>query len=177
MTPERKLVLLVGDDWDFIEHAFEVLDAHRVLTVRKPDLAREVVAEGKVDAVLFDPGYANSTGIALAGELAEQSPGTAVAVCTDLASNRLLRDALHAGIADILDVPLDPDEVLRLLRTDPAPEVAIVIEPSEEADSVIPLRPVPPALAEVKTVPSAHAAFDDLADSETWSGERERPVA
>lgn len=177
MTSERKLVLLVGDDWQFIEHASDVLDSHRVLTVRKPDLAREIAAEGRVDTILFDPGYTDAAGIALAGRVAEGSPGTVVAVCTDLASNRLLRAALRAGIADVLDLPLDPNEVFRLLGSDPAPEVAIIIEPSEEADSVIPLRPVPSAGADVETVPSAHAAFDDAADTETWSGERKRPVA
>ena len=84
---------------------------------------------------------------------------------------------MRAGIADILDLPLDSDEVLRLLGTDSAPEVAVIIEPAAEADSVIPLRSVPPTPAEVETIPSAQAAFDDLEDTETWSGERERPVA
>jgi len=125
-----RLVLVVDSDQRFIDDARPLFAAHRVLTGRDLDEAREIVSGGRVDLVLLGPAFASDVALGQARGLLEMGPGLQMALAAEVVTNRLLKAALKGGLIDVLEAPLGEREVAELIQRLPAPApiIDVVVE-------------------------------------------------
>ena len=134
-SDHRVLVLVVDTDQRFIDDARPLLAAHRVLTARDLDEAREIVLGGRVDLVLLGPAFGSDVAVGQAGSLFAADSSLQIALAADVVTNRLLKAALKGGLNDVLDTPLGEADLAELIRgLPPSPrslaEVELVVEPA-----------------------------------------------
>ena len=125
-----RLVLVVDSDQRFIDDARSLFAAHRVLTGRDLDEAREIVSGGRVDLVLLGPAFASDVALNQARGLLDMGPGLQMALVADVVTNRLLKAALKGGLVDVLEAPLGERDVAELIQQLPAPApiIDVVVE-------------------------------------------------
>ena len=103
---QSRLVLVVDSDQRFIDDARPLFAAHRILSGRDLDEAREIVLGGRVDLVLLGPAFGSDVAIGQARGLLELVPGLQMALAADVVTNRPLKAALKGGLVDVLATPL-----------------------------------------------------------------------
>ncbi|MEE9205432.1 MAG: P-loop NTPase [Acidimicrobiia bacterium] len=125
-----RLVLVVDSDQRFIDDARPLFAAHRMLTGRDLDEAREIVSGGRVDLVLLGPAFASDVALSQARGLLEMSPGLQMALAAEVVTNRVLKAALKGGLIDVLEAPLGERDVAELIQQLPAPApiIDVVVE-------------------------------------------------
>jgi len=135
-----RLVLIVDSDHRFIDDARPLFAAHRVLTGRDLDEAREIVSGGRVDLVLLGPAFASDVALGQARGLLDMAPGLEMALVADVVTNRLLKAALKGGLIDVLEAPLGERDVAELIQQlpTPAPIIDVVVEAPPLAESPAP---------------------------------------
>ncbi len=141
-----RLVLVVDSDQRFIDDARSLFAAHRVLTARDLDEAREIVSGGRVDLVLLGPAFASEVALGQARGLLDMGPGLQMALAADVVTNRLLKAALKTGLIDVLEAPLGERDVAELIQQLPAPapiiEVVVEAPPITEKPAPTPVQAV-----------------------------------
>ncbi|MCH7586153.1 MAG: AAA family ATPase [Acidobacteria bacterium] len=159
---QSRLVLVVDSDQRFIDDARPLFAAHRILSGRDLDEAREIVLGGRVDLVLLGPAFGSDVAISQARELLELVPGLQMALAADVVTNRLLKAALKGGLVDVLETPLAERDVAELIErlSAPAPIVDVIVEPAPSTEHPTPnsVEESVPAPAEVESPPFPHPA-------------------
>jgi MinD-like ATPase involved in chromosome partitioning or flagellar assembly len=148
-TDDRKLVLVVDADPGFVEQTRTLVAGHRTLTARDLSEAREIVLGGRVDVVVLGPAFASEHSISEAAILGEADPTARMVVVADIVTNRLLKAALRAGFADVIDAPLTTEGLAAVLpvggtHTPPAAtEIDLVVEAPDGSE--VPIQATVPA--------------------------------
>ena len=159
---QSRLVLVVDSDQRFIDDARPLLAAHRILSGRDLDEAREIVLGGRVDLVLLGPAFGSDVAIGQARGLLELVPGLQMALAADVVTNRLLKAALKGGLVDVLETPLAERDVAELIErlSAPAPIVDVIVEPAPSTEQPTPnsVQESVPAPAEVESPPFSQPA-------------------
>ncbi len=148
---QSRLVLVVDSDQGFIDDARRLFAAHRVLTGRDLDEAREIVRGGRVDLVLLGPAFGSDMALSHARGLLDLGPGLQMALVADVVTNRLLKAALKGGLIDVVEAPLAASAVAELMEQLPAPapivDVVVAAAPVTEQPTAAPVQEVYPAEA------------------------------
>ena len=154
---QSRLVLVVDTDQRFVDDARPLFAAHRILTGRDLDEAREIVLGGRVDLVLLGPAFGSDVALSQARGLLELAPGVEMALAADVVTNRLLKAALKGGLIDVLETPLTDHAVAELIEqlSAPAPIIDVVVEPAPitEQPTPTPVQQVVPAWVETESPP------------------------
>lgn len=137
---QRKLVLVVDADQSFIDAARALLPNQIVLTARDLDEAREIVLGGRVDVVVLGAAFASEHAVADAVILKEADPTIAIVLAADVVTNRLLKAALRAGFADVVDLPLTTSALSGLVGAS-----SVTVDAGEEREISVLMEPADPA--------------------------------
>lgn len=142
---DRKLVLVVDPDERFVAETRALASPHRTLGARGLDEAREIVLGGRVDVLVLGPAFASEHSIGGVAAFRAAAPGMQIVLAADIVTNRLLKAALRAGFADVLDLPITPGVLAGLLpgagAPDAGPEISVVVEPASLEDERPPVIP------------------------------------
>ena len=109
-------VLVVSGDQGFLDRIAGLLGDHRVLAARNVAQAERRIVEDPIDLVVFDPSFATVAGVRDGGMLLDIDPELPLALVTDTSDVSVLRAALRAGFADVIDGPLDRSKVTAMVE-------------------------------------------------------------
>ncbi len=184
---QSRLVLVVDSDQGFIDDARQLFAAHRILTGRDLDEAREIVRGGRVDLVLLGPAFGSDMALSQARGLFDLAPGLEMALVADVVTNRLLKAALKGGLIDVVETPLAAGAVADLIDQLPAPapiiDVVIAAAPVTEQPTAVPVQEVnraeaiatPPIPAPAAAVTMTHPASVSTPTEVTFVAEPATP--
>ncbi len=109
-------VLVVSGDQGFLDRIAGLLGDHRVLAARNVAQAERRIVEDRIDLVVFDSSFATVAGVRDGGMLLDIDPELPLALVTDTSDVSVLRAALRAGFADVVDGPLDRPKVAAMVE-------------------------------------------------------------
>ena len=109
-------VLVVSGDQGFLDRIAGLLGDHQVLAARNVAQAERRIVEDHIDLVVFDPSFATVAGVRDGGMLLDIDPELPLALVTDMSDVSVLRAALRAGFADVVDGPLDRPKVAAMVE-------------------------------------------------------------
>ena len=107
-------ILIVDDDDEFLDDAKRVFDG-RVPTARTIADAQRAVESGEIGLVLLGPSHAHEAGIKAATLLQELDPDVALVLVAGTVTAPLLRAALRAGLADVIEAPVSTAKLVEIL--------------------------------------------------------------
>lgn len=114
-------VVLCDRDAGFVERTKSALEAggrYRVLVAPAPTAARDVALTEQAHVAVFGPSVPVDVAIALGEELAAARPPVAVVLVAPRVSTELLRQALRAGLRDVLSAETQsPADVIASIDT------------------------------------------------------------
>ena len=116
-------VVIVDDDTVFLDEARRLF-AGRVPTARTLAEVQPSVDESGVDLVLLGPSFAHEDRLQGVGALLESDPELVVVLVADTITAPLLRQAMRAGLKDVIEAPLTEQSVtdaIGQLDREPAP--------------------------------------------------------
>jgi DNA-binding response OmpR family regulator len=125
--PERMIkVLLVEDNVGLLDTLADILRATgmEVDTALDAPAAFGLVKEGRYDVAVVDMVLPGPSGVEVILKLKESSPTTRVIVCTAYYSSELLVAARAAGIDRTVHKPMDPAELISVIKSLAASESA-----------------------------------------------------
>ena len=93
-----------------------MLGDHRVSAARNVTQAERRIVEDRIDLVVFDSSFATVAGVRDGGMLLDIDPELPLALMTDTSDVSVLRAALRAGFADVIDGPLDRSKVAAMVE-------------------------------------------------------------
>jgi DNA-binding NarL/FixJ family response regulator len=132
------ITVLIADDHPVVRQGISVLlSVHEDMSVAGEAAdgreALELAGQLRPDVLLLDLKLPALDGVAVLGELHERSPGTRALVLTSATDRALVTLALRAGAAGFLYKDVDPDALVRAIRsvhdghTLLAPEAAVLL--------------------------------------------------
>lgn len=98
-------IVLCDRDEGFVERMRSVLDrdsAYKLVLAATPTIARDTALREGAHVVVFGPTVAVETALALGEELASSRPAVSVVLVVQRVTTELLRQALRAGMRDVL---------------------------------------------------------------------------
>ena len=158
-----RLVLVVDSDLDFVEDARLVLRGERVLTARSVDEAYEIALGGRADVAILGPSFGTTEGIGRGVELLEADPGLSIVLATNVVTNRILKEALRSGLADVVETPLTMrrvGEVLAQFERTQRMRRAAEPQPTPWPRPIVDNVPVPGAAADLTPVTAKPSESD-----------------
>jgi len=118
----KKQILLVDDEQPVLDALHRMLRSHRdvweITCVDRPEAAWELLMENSFDAVVSDIKMPGMSGLALLERIrqTERTKGIPVVMLTGLSTRELKRQALDMGAADLLNKPVEPEDLVARLR-------------------------------------------------------------
>jgi len=115
----RPHILCVEDDSDTREMMRLFLESagFKVTVVEHPGAALQLFNQERYDAVLLDNWMLEMTGIDVCRKIREVDNSTPIIFCSAAATKSDAEEALSAGAQHYLTKPLDPDDLIRILRS------------------------------------------------------------
>ncbi|REK10352.1 MAG: hypothetical protein DWQ40_12905 [Actinobacteria bacterium] len=110
MSMAENNLLVVDQDDDFLAKAKELFDG-RLPTARSVDSASQAVMSGDVRMVLLGPSYSDGTALEEVRTLHNEDPSLVVMLVADEVTSDLLRQAMRAGVSDVIETPLDEPKI------------------------------------------------------------------
>jgi pilus assembly protein CpaE len=110
MSLAENNLLVVDQDDDFLAKAKELFDG-RLPTARSIEAASQVVASSDVRMVLLGPSYTEGTAMEEVRTLHNEDPSLIVMLVAESVTSDLLRQAMRAGVSDVIEIPLDEQKV------------------------------------------------------------------
>ncbi|HEY5890547.1 MAG TPA: AAA family ATPase [Acidimicrobiia bacterium] len=103
-------LLVVDQDDDFLAKAKELFDG-RLPTARSLETAEESLQSGKVRMLLLGPSYTTETSMDEIRAVHNSDPSLLIMLVADLVTSDLLRNAMRAGVSDVLEIPLEEQKI------------------------------------------------------------------
>lgn len=118
MTEERGAILVVDDDADMRELAYDMLKdrGHQVTTAASGDEALRQLSEGDYGAVLTDLRMKGMQGTELLTEVKRLYPDVGVILITAFGSVETAVEAMKHGASDYVTKPVKKDELVRVVE-------------------------------------------------------------
>lgn len=165
---ERLNILLVDDNEDFLEVlGMDIEDlGFGVVTAPGVDEAFQVLAENQIDIIVSDLHMDGKSGMDFIFELRQRHNLTPFIFLTGAATKAVAVEALRNGAFDLLEKPIDPEELARVLRSAGQLVRKLQVEPStvnatQEETQLVKLR-------------SSAAAFDEMVKDSGVSESQEK---
>ncbi len=119
---DEDCVLIVDDDGDFLGLVglYLTMEGFRVTSAENGDEALALVKSKKFSFMVTDYTMPDMDGLKLSEEVLKTVPGLTIVMMTGNPSTPLCRYASALGIRAVLAKPLDIDELLRIVRKNPA---------------------------------------------------------
>ena len=117
-SSSRSTRLLVVDSADFYRQNFARHLASRrclVLLAETSEQARRLLKDNTFDLALIDMDAPNVNAVSLTQRIHSERPMTKVVVVTCCGNDELWVDFLNAGASDLLETPLRPQDLERIL--------------------------------------------------------------
>lgn len=120
-------VLLIEDDLTFsrIIEGFLGKHGHRVTIANKGKEGLKVFSSKSFDMVLLDYRLPDATGMEVLAEIKHERPGTPVVIMTSFSDIRTAVKAIKAGALEYITKPVNPDELLMLVKQALAKEAPV----------------------------------------------------
>lgn len=146
MSMAENNLLVVDQDDDFLAKAKELFDG-RLPTARSVDSASQAVHSGDVRMVLLGPSYTQGVALEEVRTLHNEDPSLVVMLVAEEVTSDLLRQAMRAGVSDVIETPLDEQkieeaierfahDVLKRHSAAGSAKTSSVVEPSEKGKVV-----------------------------------------
>jgi len=119
----KKHILIVDDEQPVLDALRRMLHSHRdiweITCVSRPEAAWELLLERRFDAVVSDIKMPGMSGLDLLTHIqqAERTKDLPVIMLTGLSTRELKRQALRLGAADLLNKPVEPEDLVARLRS------------------------------------------------------------
>lgn len=110
MSMAEHNLLVVDQDDDFLAKAKELFDG-RLPTARSLEMAEESLQSGKVRMLLLGPSYTGETSMDEIRAVHNSDPSLLIMLVADLVTSDLLRNAMRAGVSDVLEIPLEEQKI------------------------------------------------------------------
>ncbi len=110
MSMAEHNLLVVDQDDDFLAKAKELFDG-RLPTARSLETAEESLQSGKVRMLLLGPSYTGETSMDEIRAVHNSDPSLLIMLVADLVTSDLLRNAMLAGVSDVLEIPLEEQKI------------------------------------------------------------------
>jgi len=118
----KKQILFVDDEQPVLDALRRMLRSHRdvwdITCVNRPEAAWELLMENSFDAVVSDIKMPGMSGLELLERIqqTEHTKDLPVVMLTGLSTRELKRQALDLGAADLLNKPVEPEDLVARLR-------------------------------------------------------------
>ena len=119
----KKQILFVDDERPVLDALRRMLRSQRdiwdITCVDRPEVAWELLMQNRFDAVVSDMKMPGMTGLQLLERIqqTQQTKDIPVVMLTGLSTRELKRQALELGAADLLDKPVEPEDLVARLRS------------------------------------------------------------
>ncbi len=110
MSMAEHNLLVVDQDDDFLAKAKELFDG-RLPTARSLEMAEESLQSGKVRMLLLGPSYTTETSMDEIRAVHNSDPSLLIMLVAELVTSDLLRNAMRAGVSDVLEIPLEEQKI------------------------------------------------------------------
>ena len=110
MSMAEHNLLVVDQDDDFLAKAKELFDG-RLPTARSLETAEESLQSGKVRMLLLGPSYTGETSMDEIRAVHNSDPSLLIMLVAELVTSDLLRNAMRAGVSDVLEIPLEEQKI------------------------------------------------------------------
>ncbi|MEX0797424.1 MAG: AAA family ATPase [Acidimicrobiia bacterium] len=151
MSLAENNLLVVDQDDDFLAKAKELFDG-RLPTARSIEAANQVVATSDVRMVLLGPSYTEGSAMEEVRTLHNEDPSLIVMLVAESVTSDLLRQAMRAGVSDVIEIPLDEQKVEEAIERFAHD---VLKRPKAAAGSTAPAAPEEGDLGRIVTVWSA----------------------
>ncbi|MHB0956296.1 MAG: HD-GYP domain-containing protein [Pirellulaceae bacterium] len=118
----KKQILFVDDEQPVLDALRRMLRSHRnaweITCVDRAQVAWELLLENRFDALVSDMKMPGMSGLELLARVrqTEETKDLPVIMLTSLSSRELKRQALDLGAADLLNKPVDPEDLVSRIR-------------------------------------------------------------
>ena len=110
MSMAENNLLVVDQDDDFLAQAKELFDG-RLPTARSVDGAAHGISSGELRMVVLGPSYTSGNALDDVRALHNEDPSLVVMLVAETVTADLLRQAMRAGISDVIEAPLNEQKI------------------------------------------------------------------